>query len=211
MGVLARQSRERSILVTTTTHMYPMTQDKDIRCLLNPGAEELVAALLQPGIVCAGRAAEAGKITALPEEVLQAGIAAADVILYEADGSRQLPLKLHRAGEPVLLPETTKYLVVAGLSALGQAVSDAVHCHGLAPELGKTVGPQEVVHCVMETVDSIGCRLDQVRVFLNQEDSCRETDAVGEIKEALGCKGLPVESGSLWTPPDALYDWIVSG
>lgn len=51
----------------------------------------------------------------------------ADVVLIEGDGSRRRPLKWPAPWEPVILPETTVTVCVAGLSCLGQRAADAVY------------------------------------------------------------------------------------
>jgi probable selenium-dependent hydroxylase accessory protein YqeC len=61
------------------------------------------------------------------------------VILVEVDGSRSLPMKLHRDDEPLFPQSTTLAVAVAGLSAIGCSVEKALHrynCDGLiAPEI----------------------------------------------------------------------------
>ena len=60
------------------------------------------------------------KLGPLPEPEFQKALAAADVVLIEADGAKHLPLKIPAAHEPVLRPETTHVLGVAGLSCIGK-------------------------------------------------------------------------------------------
>jgi len=47
-----------------------------------------------------------------------------DVILIEADGARGMPLKAPKPHEPVIPPETTLVVPIAGLSALGQPLDE---------------------------------------------------------------------------------------
>jgi molybdenum cofactor cytidylyltransferase len=47
-----------------------------------------------------------------------------DILLIEADGSRRLPLKAPRDHEPVIPPETSLVVVVAGVDILGQPLDD---------------------------------------------------------------------------------------
>ncbi|MGE3856876.1 MAG: selenium cofactor biosynthesis protein YqeC [Dehalococcoidia bacterium] len=51
-----------------------------------------------------------------------------DAVLFEADGSRQLPFKAPAPHEPVIPPSTTHVVAVVGLDALGTPV-DAAHVH----------------------------------------------------------------------------------
>jgi hypothetical protein len=58
----------------------------------------------------------------------------AGAVYIEADGSKRLPLKYPAPWEPVLLPETTATVAVAGLSALGRPVDGVFHRADLARE-----------------------------------------------------------------------------
>jgi len=73
------------------------------------------------------REASHHKIAGLHPEVL-AGIVDSvnsDVLLIEADGARRLPLKVPRAHEPAIPPETTLVVPVAGVDALDQPLDEA--------------------------------------------------------------------------------------
>ena len=101
------------VLVSTTTHIQRSSE--------NYASDEVVRdALWQAGIYAvAGSPAENGKLTQPPG--LSGWMAGADTVLLEADGAKHRPCKAPAAHEPVLLPESDIVLVVAGLSALGQA------------------------------------------------------------------------------------------
>ena len=78
------------------------------------------------------------KLGPLPEKELREALAAADVVLIEADGARHLPLKLPASHEPVIRPETTAVLGVAGLSCIGKTLREVCFRAELAesvPEL----------------------------------------------------------------------------
>ena len=49
-----------------------------------------------------------------------------DVLLYEADGSRGLPLKIHSERDPVIIDGTTTVIAVMGLSAIGEKAYSVV-------------------------------------------------------------------------------------
>ena len=102
MLTLAKACPSQRVLVTTTTHIYPVSPPESRELLVNPDPEQLQAALSRPGIVCAGMAAKEGKLSGLPEDLFSQGRSWADLTLCEADGSRQHPLKLHKEGEPVI-------------------------------------------------------------------------------------------------------------
>ena len=48
----------------------------------------------------------------------------ADVVLIEADGSRQRPLKTHRHYEPVIPPECDSVIIICGADAIGQPLDE---------------------------------------------------------------------------------------
>lgn len=128
---LARQYRQagKRVFVTTTTHMYiePDT-------LLTADAGEILRALEDTGYAMAG-VAEGIKIRALPQTVYHRVCRAAEEVLVEADGSRQLPLKVPGPNEPVIPENAERILVVCGLRALGQPLGQAVHRPELAAAL----------------------------------------------------------------------------
>ncbi len=201
MKLLSSQNRHRSVLVTTTTHILPFEETDCRVCLTDPTAEELINALCVPGIVCAGASAREGKLGMLPPEVLRAGIAKADLVIYEGDGAHLRPLKLHRETEPVILPETTHCLVVAGLSALGRPVGETVHRYGLNPDWkpDRTVTVEELRYCVQETIAASG--FPRPRVFFNQKDTLKDF-RVPELPD------IHVRWGSLRETPGDLLQWI---
>ena len=126
---LASQYRAegKTVLVTTSTHMF-IEEDT----LLTDDAQLIIQALNETGYAMAG-IPEGAKIKALSQETFDAVCHYADVVLVEADGSRQLPLKHPGAGEPVIPENTDEIIVVCGLNAIGQKAGDVCH----RPELVK--------------------------------------------------------------------------
>ncbi len=211
MELLARQSGARSVLVTTTTHIYPMEPPQCRVCLKSPDGFELYTALQEPGIVCAGTIVREGKLGMLPPPVLDRGLLAKPLLIYEADGSRHLPLKLHRPGEPVILPGTDRCLVVAGLSAPGKPVESVVHRYERRWEQDshRIVGVEEFLACVEETAVASGLPRERVRVFLNQADVLEDLEPARTMVRWLQQHGLEARFGSLRQAP-ALYDWVAA-
>lgn len=112
--------RGRRALVTTTTHIWRPE-------LRYAGDMRQVQALWRQGeyavIGCCEPAS--GKLTAPDAGLRHWAEEAADVVLIEADGAKQLPCKLPAAHEPVLLPECDIVIGVAGLDALGSTLEEA--------------------------------------------------------------------------------------
>lgn len=214
LRTLARVLASRRVLVTTTTHMFPVPPP-DCRTVLTDSAPDALLAQLQlPGAVCAGRQAEGGKLRSLSPELLTQAAAAADIVLCEADGAHHLPLKLHRADEPVLPPQTDLCLIVAGLSALGRPVQDTVHRYALCPNWAanpeQLVGIPELLYCVRETAAACGLPPERLRVLLNQADTPALAALAEPAAQALRADGLDCRIGSLHVDPALLYRWIFS-
>ncbi|MCD8196624.1 MAG: putative selenium-dependent hydroxylase accessory protein YqeC [Lachnospiraceae bacterium] len=209
---LAAAGAERSVLLTTTTHMYPVEPPECRKLLLNPSMEELMEEVKKPGILCAGSRAENGKMGILPDTLLEQAVRAAKLTVYEADGAKRLSLKLHRQGEPVILPDTDICLVVAGLSAFGKPVGEVVHRYERNPAwaaaAGQPVGPEEFLYCVLENICSCELPVDRIRVLLNQTDCLTDPQAGERLVCALRAKGLDCRMGSLQHEPELLKTWI---
>lgn len=214
LRTLARALAPRRVLVTTTTHMFPISPPDCRTVLIDPMPDELLRQLTLPGAVCAGRQAEGGKLCALSPDLLTQAAAAADFVLCEADGAHRLPLKLHRADEPVLAPQTDLCLIIAGLSALGKPVRDVVHRYALCPDWAvnpeQLVGIPELLYCVRETAAACGLPPEKLRVLLNQADTPMSSAMVEPAAQVLHADGLDCRIGSLHSDPNLLYRWIFS-
>ena len=120
---LAKQyiKENKTVFVTTTTHMF-IEEDT----LLTDDADTIIHQLQEKGYAMAG-IEEGEKIKALSRQTYEAVCAFADVVLVEADGSKQLPLKYPNATEPVIPENTDEIIVVCGLNAIGKQAKDVCH------------------------------------------------------------------------------------
>lgn len=110
-----------SVIVTTTTHIFA----PDGIPTGNPAnADEVTHALLLEPLLCLGKPATDGKLSA-PDLPISALKNLADYVLVEADGAKQLPLKAPAEHEPVIPRETRLVIAVAGLDGAGQKIRDA--------------------------------------------------------------------------------------
>lgn len=211
---LARALSAKHVLVTTTTHMFPVLPPDCRTVLTDPVPDELLAQLQLPGAVCAGRQSDGGKLRTLSSDLLTQAAEAADLTLCEADGAHRLPLKLHRADEPVLPPQTDLCLIVAGLSALGRPVRDVVHRFALRADWAagpeQLVGIPELLYCVRETAVAYGLPPERLRVLLNQADTPSLAAQAEPAARALRADGLDCRIGSLHSDPGLLHCWIFS-
>lgn len=211
---LAQALSDRRVLLTTSTHIYPVAPPDSRTLLIDPEADKLVDALASPGVVCAGTAASDGKLGALAPDLFRHAVRAADITLCEADGAHHLPLKLHRVDEPVVPLESDLCLIIAGLSAWGQLVCEAVHRYDCHPDWAhdpqRRVGADKILYCVREAAPA--CRLPRkkVRVWLNQADTPALYAQAAPLARILSAEGLDCRAGSLLYEPAALTDWMIS-
>ena len=203
-----------SVLWTTTTHIYPAAPEDCRLRLASPTAAQLSAALAAPGVVCAGVPA-GEKWTALPPEVFAAGCRAADYVLCEADGAHRLPLKLHRPDEPVLPAETTRALIVVGLSALSRPVEEVVHRYALHSAWAKAprtpVGVEELCFCAREAAARCPLPQKNIRLLFNQAGDKMHIEAGRQAAAALSRQGFDCRVGALEKEDAFLAPWVLGG
>ena len=120
---LARELTEGGarVIVTTTTHIFP---PEGIPTGNPANAQEVSRALLLEPLLCLGKPAEGGKLTA-PDLSMAMLSQLADYVLVEADGAKRLPLKAPDAHEPVIPRETRLVVAVAGLDGAGKPIREA--------------------------------------------------------------------------------------
>jgi len=172
----------KKVILTTSTHMMmPETAD-----ILTSDPAVIAGMLEENHFAIAGIPAGDGKMAGIPEGNINDLITLADVVLVEADGSRQLPLKLPADYEPVIPFETTHVLVLAGMNAIGRRVCDVCH----RPERVKVLIKAEDNHLITPTDAALilkeGYWIPHVEnmhrtgtVILNQaDDGTRYADAV---------------------------------
>ena len=123
-------------------------------------------------------------------------------LLVEADGSARLPLKAHRAGEPVLPPLDNFVIGVIGLSALLIPWRKALH----RPEAFSALAPLPpedqplAPEAVAAFIASAWAPLKPGLIFLNQVDLLvtePEQHLGRRLADLLSAAGFPVVVGSL--------------
>lgn len=144
-----RFCRERTVLLTTTTHMR---RENAVTDLSDP--DKLIWLLNREGLLFAGSPAQDDKIGPLPQALYRQLASQADLVLVEADGAKMLPMKYPAPWEPVYPEETDHVLILFGLSALGKELSRVCHRWELAAERfgwsGSTIVTAEVAFRVLE-------------------------------------------------------------
>lgn len=208
LSKLAGLHRAERVLLTTTTHIFPFSPPVCDRLCIAPTAEEITQALAQPGVVCAGVPSKNEKLTGLSEEILQAASQSADWIFYEADGAKCLPLKLHSDTEPVILPGTAHCFVVAGLSAWGKPICEAIHRYQLREDWsqnpGRLVDGTVIADCVRDAVQACELPRANLTVLLNQVDTVTEKmEEIAAMMRELKAEGLTCKTCSLREDADS--------
>lgn len=117
----------QTVLLTTTTRMRREWADVSLTT-----CQQMKKRLEQTPFLFAGSPAPSGKLGPLAEDVLSKLSTLAQIVLIEADGSKELPMKYPASWEPVLPKETGHVLVLFGLSALGKPLQEVCHRWELA-------------------------------------------------------------------------------
>ena len=60
-------------------------------------------------------------------QILEEAISLSDIVLIEADGARRLPFKAPKPWEPVIHPQTTKIVIMAGLKATEKPIGECCY------------------------------------------------------------------------------------
>lgn len=119
----------KKVLVTTTTHIFSPARE-----YYAATAAEAEALWAEGKFAVIGTPVpEKGKLKSPPEALLRELLGKADVAFLEADGSKHCPIKVPRAGEPVLIPQSDLVIAVMGLCAIGKPLREC--CFGLAGAL----------------------------------------------------------------------------
>lgn len=180
------------VVLTTTTKLGPDQLTGSV--LWSPAPDEAARALEAASQVFVMGADRGHKVEGVAPEAVDRLFAetAADYVLVEADGARRRPLKAPAAHEPVVPATATLIVVVAGLNAVGQELSEAVHrpqegmaLTGLAPD--DRLRPQDLA-TVLGHPDG-GLKglppAARVAVALTRIDDAT-VDAAAEIQARLG-------------------------
>lgn len=162
-------ARQRSVAVTTTTKIFtaePFTLFDD-----------WVKGTRTAPFMHIGKSVEGGKLTGLnPDEVETLG-SDFDVVLIEADGAKNRPLKYPAAYEPVIPSFSDRIFVIAGLDALFHPFKDVVFRHELFTSLTGSEPPRLVYPDVFIGLFSDDALLKGTAglkrtIVLNKYDAC---------------------------------------
>lgn len=193
----------KRVIITTTTHMAYAPQHPFAR----GGEPETVRELLEEYgyVVAAELNSTTGKVGRLPEKRLGELKNLCDVMLVEADGSRQLPLKVPENWEPVI-PECAGLVIsVVGLDCLGKPIRQIAHRVERTAELlqkgmDAPVTPEDVVKIAASICGLFKNVEDRVyRVYLNKVDVLSGKEPAEKILQELQKQNKIAAYGSLKT------------
>ena len=176
-------SRCGTVIVTTTTHIFPPQN--------MPFSE--TAAQPKP-VLCVGTPCEHGKLTA-PREPIGVLARYADYVLVEADGAKRLPIKAHAAYEPVIPAEAEQVICVVGASGLNGGVMEKVH----RPEVIAALTGE----AACATPEAVARLLQRerlhTRLLINQVDTPAREQAARELAGLLDgpCVLAALEKGEI--------------
>ena len=204
----------KKVLVTTTTNLF--LPNKAYYATTEEEAEQLWA---EGKIAIIGTPLPSkGKLGAPAQEFLDRMIGKCDAAFIEADGSKRLPCKVPKDGEPVIHPKTDVVIAVFGLSALGQPLKNVCFRKELAMERLEV----EENHLLTEEdaakilSASWGARKNvdgrKFCVVLNQCDDGKRRRAANEIAGFLALENIAQVVMTAFDPEDReKYDRMSQG
>jgi probable selenium-dependent hydroxylase accessory protein YqeC len=194
--------RNRRVITTTTTKIYPPAPEESPRLLLG-GSEvfpTLEEELIRYGHItwAAGRNAENKLLGgSLPDLAQLWDRGRADYLIVEADGSAQRPIKAPHQNEPRVPLESTCFISVMGLSALGQPLNSTwafrpeiiTRLTGIQP--GDPITVEGLANLVTHPLGGLRGWKPGMRalVFLNQMDSQPDGYPLRHLAESILSKG----------------------
>lgn len=195
---LAHQLSQKGhrVIVTTTTKMYIPRPDQVEILLIQPTIKEIEKAFLT--YHCIGIAADIreNKILGVTEESIRQMKEIADYVLVEADGSKQLPLKVPGPKEPVIPPVAKHVIALVGMSCLGKSLENGCFRQEEARVL-LDVDPTHIINTkdlVKIITDSNGLMKNvdnrKFTVLLNQMDLVKDKNSVKNLIRTLEENGI---------------------
>ncbi len=192
----------RRVITTTTTKIYPPRPEESPRLVVG-GPEVfpfLEKDLIRYGHItwAAGRNAENKLLGgSLSDLALLWARGWADYLIVEADGSARRPIKAPNQNEPLVPPESTCFISVFGLSALGQPLDSnwafrpeiVTRLTGIHP--GSPLTAEGLADLAAHPLGGLKGWKPGMRalVFLNQMDSLADARPIRHLAESILHKG----------------------
>lgn len=193
---LAEQARQQGkrVVVTTSTHIM-QPENTDTLHFYEESTLDSFENICIPGqISVVGTPCGNKKITGISPMMVDAAMQSCDIFLYEADGSKRLPVKCHNATEPVIWFGTDAVICVLGLSALGNPAQECCHRWQLDPLFSiypnKMLDTDDFIRLALECRKAAGYPHTFV-LCLNQCDTMELHASAQAITDGLAIHGIP--------------------
>lgn len=200
---LAREARQLGmrVLVTTSTRIR-MPEPGLFDQLDLSGEMFLGQEISTPGIYLGGTAeADSGKIRGVREDLLSWQRRHFDLVLIEADGAAEKPLKGWRQDEPVIFDFTTATIGVVDIQTLGRQISDLmVHRMEIftsltGAEAGETLNVGHLLRLIAHPEGLFAKGLGRELLLINKVESSRLLNQAALLGSQL--ENLRVVMGSV--------------
>lgn len=191
----------KKVIIATTTHMA-----YDLDAPFAPDGEEgiLKEKLQEYGYAVAAKLEkESGKFASLEGGRLEKLKDQCDVLLIEADGAKQKPIKVPEEWEPVIPAFADLVISVIGLDCLGKPICQTAHrmertSSFLSKSLDAPITPEDIVKIATSICGLYKNVEDRVyRVYLNKSDVLKEDTCAKEIVQKLTRSDTVAAYGSL--------------
>lgn len=197
----------KRVLTTTTTKIFDPTPDQSLTVLIDADPEAILqqasSCLHTTGhITAAAHKLDNGKLQGFAPEAIRIFLESGlfDWILVEADGAARRPLKAPAEHEPVIPPDTSVLVSVAGLEVLGEPLTEElVFRSELAGKLmnlsvGEIITESALARLIAHPLGSFkGAPLHARRfIFLNKADSPDRCACGARVAEQLRRMGPAV-------------------
>ena len=184
-----KHTTDYKILITTTTKMFLEKEAVTVE-------DEwfIKEQMLKKRLVTAGK--DLGrKMGCFSADFLQKIISFSDIALIEADGAQRRPFKMTRLYEPVYLPNTTKIVYLAGMTALDKAIEVLSRSDILADFLHKQPDEKLTEEDMLKVLQNEkGAKKDiqgkEFYVILNQADDDKILQSAEKIAAVLSRNGI---------------------
>ncbi len=201
MFSLARELGERGfrVITTTTTKIFKPHPWQSQRVILEDDEGKLLqrveGALSEDRhvTVAAGELPSEGKLLGVGEGTVKRLAERADYVIVEADGSKGRPLKAPASHEPVVPGNTTTFVIVVGVEAIGKPLTGewvfrpeiASSVTGL--QQGEGLTPEAVAQLVLHPEGLMKGRPERAKVvlFINKVEERRGLQAARELSKAV--------------------------
>ncbi|MDO5783537.1 MAG: selenium cofactor biosynthesis protein YqeC [Eubacteriales bacterium] len=193
---LAEQARQQGkrVLVTTSTHIMQPENTDTLHFYEENTLDSFENVCTSGQISVIGTPCGQKKITGISPMMVDTAMQSCDIFLYEADGSKCLPIKCHNATEPVIWFGTDAVICVLGLSALGKPAQEICHRWQLDPLFSiypdKILDTDDLIRLALECRRAAGYPHKFV-LCLNQCDTAELRQAAQMIADGLAVHGIP--------------------